>query len=76
VDRVESVVIPDRAYNPTENRTEVKPDGAREIRWGEGAGVALCGCGRPLSEDGGGGRGDRDLNSEPGQRDGRISSRI
>jgi hypothetical protein len=33
-------------------RTEVKPDGAREIRWGEGAGVALCGCGRPLSGDG------------------------
>ena len=49
-----------------QNRTEVKPDGAREIRWGEGAGVALCGCGRPLSGDGGG-QGVRDLNSEPGQ---------
>jgi hypothetical protein len=39
-----------------QNRTEVKPDRrtARKIRWGEGAGVALCGCGRPLSGDGGG----------------------
>jgi hypothetical protein len=26
-----------------QNRTEVKPDGARKIRWGEGAGVALRG---------------------------------
>ena len=28
--------------------------------------MALCGCGRPLSGDGGG-QGVRDLNSEPGQ---------
>jgi hypothetical protein len=41
-------------HTTRQNRTEVKPDGAREIRWGEGAGVALCGCGRPLSGDGGG----------------------
>jgi hypothetical protein len=53
-------------HTTRQNRTEVKPDGAREISWGEGAGVALCGCGRPLSGDGGG-QGVRDLNSEPGQ---------
>jgi hypothetical protein len=41
-------------HNPTQKHrsqnspTEVKPDGARKTRWGEGAGVALCGCGRPL----------------------------
>ena len=28
-------------HTTRQNRTEVKPDGAREIRWGEGAGVAL-----------------------------------
>jgi hypothetical protein len=37
-------------HTTRQNRTEVKPDGARETRWGEGAGVlALCGCGRPLA---------------------------
>ena len=32
-------------HTTRQNRTEVKPDGARKIRCGEGAGVALCGCG-------------------------------
>ena len=42
-----------------QNRTEVKTDGhgarkrSHEVLGREGAGVALCGCGRPLSGDGG-----------------------
>jgi len=44
-------------HTTRQNKTEVKPDEARKIRWGEGAGVALCGCGRPLSGDEGGGQG-------------------
>jgi hypothetical protein len=28
-------------HTTRQNRTEVKPDGAREIRWGEGAGIFL-----------------------------------
>ena len=46
-------IQPDR----TEHEREVKPDRRRSTkdhRWGEGAGVALCGCGRPLLGDGGG----------------------
>ena len=35
-------------HTTRQNRTEAKPDGARETRWGEGAGVALCGCGSPF----------------------------
>ena len=36
-------------HTTRQNITEVKPDLPRKTRWGEGAGVARCGCGRPLA---------------------------
>ena len=55
-----------------QNRTEVKPDGARKIRWGEGAGVALCGCGSEAPFGGcwgdGGGAGETGTVAQRGLR--------
>ena len=41
-------------HTTRQNRTEVKPDGARETRWGEGAGVALRLREAPCGGEGGG----------------------